>query len=263
MSYPTHLWHVWPRLAGRLARTRRLALFSDFDGTLAPIVPHPWQARLPADTQDALAQLARSPRITLGIVSGRQLAKLRRLVGLGRIYYVGTHGLEWAPPGGRLHTSPVRVRPLIRKIAHELRQGLHGVPHVWVERKSAAVAVHYRNASARHARRAVAKVVQAAQRYASELQLLEGKKVVELLPGGAVSKGAAVEMLLDRWRGPRRSGLAVYLGDDATDETVFARLRTDDLGIFVGTTRQTCARFFLRSPAQVREFLERLRQIVL
>ncbi len=260
LSYPIHIWQAWPQLARRLGRAPRLALFSDFDGTLAPIVPHPWQARLPGATRAALALLARAPRVSLGVVSGRQLSDLRRLVGLKNVCYIGSHGLQWVLPGQRPHLEATPAqRSRIRKIGAELQRRLRALPGIWVERKVVSVAVHYRTASPWQARRAVAQVARLARHQAPHVKLLKGKKIVELLPAGAASKARAVRALLARQRSP----LVVYLGDDVTDENVFACLGKTGLGIFVGRPRASRARFRLSSPQQVCQFLERLCKIIL
>jgi trehalose-phosphatase len=106
-------------------------------------------------------------------------------------------------------------------------------------------------------------VRQLARQNAPRVKLLKGKKVVEILPAGAKSKGAAVKALLARLRPASQRPLAVYFGDDTTDESVFRSLRKNDLGILVGRPRRSHARFYLRSPEQVGKFLGRLCRILL
>lgn len=257
------LWSQWPKIRKLLARKNLILLF-DYDGTLAPIVAHPSQTRLPAPTRAALTKLASSVRVALGIVSGRELRQLKRLVRLKHICYVGSHGLEWALPGlgPRLRISPRRSRPL-RQITRELRYALRGLPNLWIERKIASVAVHYRGASFRHARSLRTQIASVARQYAAHFKLLEGKKVFEFLPTGKTNKGTAVQALVARLRAWGRFPVVVYLGDDATDESVFASLRQNDLGIFVGRPGRTRARFYLRSPSQVSKFLNELCKMTL
>lgn len=264
MNSPVHLWQAWPKLTRRLAAAKHIFLFSDFDGTLAPIVQHPRLARLSRARRNALRALSQSSRVTLGIVSGRGLAELRRLVGLEGLCYVGSHGLEWQLPQGRPGCQATAAeRRSIEEVAEKLRRGLAGIPGVVLEQKPVSLAVHYRNARVAAARRSLAQVAQVLRGYGAQLQVLRGKKVVELLPAGALSKGRAVQRLLVRLRPSRRRSLAIYMGDDMTDESVFAILRKSDVGIFVGRSRQTRARFYLNSPAQVSKFLDRLGQIFL
>ena len=255
------LWSQWPKIRKLLA-DKNLILLLDYDGTLVPIVAHPSQARLPSPTRAALTKLACSPRVALGIVSGRELRELKRLVRLNNICYVGSHGLEWALPGegSRLRATVGRSRPL-QKLTRHLRRILHGLPNVRIERKFLSVAVHYRGASLYHARAARMQVTQLARQYAAQFKLLEGKKVFEFLPAGSNSKGTAVQALVARLR-RRPFPVVVYFGDDSTDESVFACLSKNDFGIFVGRPHLSRARFNLRSPGEVCKFLQRVCKIV-
>jgi trehalose-phosphatase len=256
------LWSEWPKIRKRIAG-KNLILLCDYDGTLAPIVAHPSQARLPARTRAALARLAASPRVALGIVSGRDLRQLKKHVRLRNICYIGSHGLEWASPGlgFRSRTRTGRARAL-QRLATDLSGRLRGLPNIWIERKKASLAVHYRGASRRHARELHERLARASRQHAAAFRLLQGKKVFEFLPAGSITKGSAVQALVGRLRVRRRFPLVVYLGDDTTDEHVFARLRPPDLGIFVGRPKPTRARFYLRSPGQVGRFLEQICRMV-
>lgn len=262
MRRPRPLGAAWPEVARRLASAPQVALFSDFDGTLAPIVRHPGRARLPAATRMALRRLARHGRLVLVMVSGRSLADLRRRVGLKGIYYVGTHGVEWADCKGRRHLETSAASAAVaQKVSRALAARLHDLPGIYVERKTVSVAVHYRNAAKSTAAQARRIVRAAARRSHGRLRVLEGRKVIELLPPGQASKGRAVLALAERLRNTRRP-LVIYLGDDVTDESVFRRLRAGDIGIHVGGNTASRARFRLRSPAAVKKFLQRLGRVV-
>jgi trehalose-phosphatase len=67
-------------------------------------------------------------------------------------------------------------------------------------------------------------------------------------------KGAAAEEFLAQWETP---ALPIYMGDDTTDESAFAALRAG-ITVRVGVTRRTRARFRLRDPREVWDFLRRL-----
>jgi alpha,alpha-trehalase len=251
MSAPRHLLAAWPAFQSAVRR-RGLALFSDFDGTLARIRRHPGQVRLAGRLRRLLAEIAGQGAL-VGIVSGRRLADVRARVGLGGIWYAGVHGYHLRAPGGRRYAlAERRTRARLARAARRLARELGGVPGVAVEPKGATVAVHYRGASPRAAARARAAVdrVRAAQ---PQLHLLAGKKVWEFFPDARTDKWSAVQFILRRERAARRA--VVYLGDDTTDERVFARLA--GWSVAVGRRRRTAARVFLRSPAEVRQFLER------
>jgi trehalose 6-phosphate phosphatase len=256
------LGRAWPELRRRLAGARRLAVACDFDGTLAPLVSHPKRARLPRRKQAVLERLRKLPRVSVGIASGRSLADLRRRVGLRGLHYIGSHGLEWCAPGGKLRTTVnARARARIQQLADELERRVRGTPGLYLERKSVSVTLHYRNAPPRGvegARRVAAQTLRAS---GNSVRLLAGKKVLEFLPPGRADKGRAVLELARRLRlDARRGDVIVYLGDDVTDESVFRRLRRGDVGLHVGRGPSR-ARYRLASPAGVQQFLERLAEV--
>jgi len=78
------------------AEPRRAAILLDVDGTLAPIVEQPEDARVPEETRHELARLA-SRYALVACVSGRASADAERLVSVPGVAVVGEHGLELAP----------------------------------------------------------------------------------------------------------------------------------------------------------------------
>ena len=84
----------------------------------------------------------------------------------------------------------------------------------------------------------------------------------EFLSAGKTSKGTAVQALVARLSARRRMPVVVYFGRDATDESVFASLGKNHLGVFAGRPRRNRARLLARSPKQVRRFLEQIGRIV-
>ena len=68
----------WARVAAQIRSSRRIDVFLDFDGTLVNIAPLPDQVRLAPATRRALRRLARHPRVTLVVISGRRRSELRR-----------------------------------------------------------------------------------------------------------------------------------------------------------------------------------------
>src|SRR5207237_10096488 len=107
----------------------RAAIFLDIDGTLAPIVPRPEDARVPTETRAELRRL--NGRYGLvACISGRAGADARRIVGVPELVYVGNHGLELDPEAARWSA--------------ELHSLLNGIEWPEIEDKSLTAALHYR-----------------------------------------------------------------------------------------------------------------------
>jgi trehalose 6-phosphate phosphatase len=205
------------------ATTARLLVTSDFDGTLAPIVNNPADARpLPAAAA-ALNALADLPDTDVALISGRELAVLRELSGApATIHLVGSHGAEFDTG----FSQPVD-RDLLARIVAELREIAAGRPGVTVETKPASAALHVRNASAADGEAALTAARTAAESW--DAHATAGKAVLEFAVL-QTDKGEAVDTLRDRCA----ATAVVFLGDDVTDEKAFRRMRTDDVGVKVG-----------------------------
>lgn len=196
------------------------ALLSDLDGTLAPIAPRPEVAVVLPGVRRALRRLV--PRLALvAVVSGRGAVDARRLLRVGGVVYVGTHGLE-AVVGRRrwVHPEAARYRPVLEVVLQALAERLAGAP-VRFEAKGLGASVHYRGAPDPAAVRAAILGTLRDLPAARRLVVTEGRQVVELRPPVAASKGTAVACLL------RRSAVraALFLGDDRTDLDAMRALR--------------------------------------
>jgi trehalose 6-phosphate phosphatase len=225
----------------RFAR-RRLLIGLDYDGTLAPIVADPARAAMRARTRRTLRALA--ARYPCVVISGRSRRELlQRLQGLGLRQLIGNHGGEPSP-----RSKALRARVGRWRVA--LARRLRGLPGVTIENKGLSLAVHYRGSPAPE--RARAEIRDAASRLA-HARSVGGKCVVNLVPREAPHKGTALEA--ERLR--LGCDAAVYVGDDVTDEDVFALpSRGRRLDVRVGRSAGSRARYYLRDQAQVDELLE-------
>lgn len=239
---------LWERL-----RARPLLVGLDYDGTLSLIVERPEDAHLAPGMRAALERVA--ARHPLAVVSGRDLADLRRRVGVEGAFYAGSHGFEIAtPPGAPAAPSPgAPFLPALDAAEAALRRALAAIPGTQVERKRYAIAAHYRRAGAEQ-EPAVRTAVEAARQ--PGLRLGAGKMVFELRPDVDWHKGAAFRWLRDA---VARDALPMFVGDDVTDEDAFRLLRDEGVGVLVASVeRPTAARWRLADLAAVRLFLERL-----
>src|SRR3954451_18306604 len=130
----------------QIARTPRLLVACDYDGTLAPIVENPEQARPMTESVGALRSLAALHETTTAVISGRApraLASLSRLP--AEVHLVGSHGSEFDI--GFVHALDPQARDLHRRLDSELEQLTDGAEGVQLEVKPASIAVHVRRAT--------------------------------------------------------------------------------------------------------------------
>ncbi len=228
-------------LLAQLAWSRVLLAF-DFDGTLAPIVADRDQAGM-RDRTKALFSSACALYPT-AVISGRgQRDVTARLGGGGARYVVGNHGIEPGPNIAAFERDIGIVRPV-------LARSLSGVQGVDVEDKRYTLTVHYRHARRkREARVAIARAVAALPR---PMRVISGKLVANIVPVGARDKGDILLELRDR----EAADVALYVGDDVTDEDVFTIDQPGRLvSIRVGKTTRSAARFYLRDQREIDRLL--------
>lgn len=243
-------------LAGELDG-RKPAIFLDFDGVLAPIVAHASDAQPAPGATEAVAALA--SRFPVAVVSGRDRADIESLLVVEGVYYAGSHGFDISGPDGFREVKGERFRPDLHRAAAQMRDEVDHLAGVWVEEKRFAVAIHYREG----AEEVAAEVQDAADRVASdfdELRISGGKKIVEIRPDIDWNKGRAVSWLIEVLDVGGAAWRPLYIGDDETDEDVFAAFADGSgVGIVVGTDhRPTLAEYSLRDVGEVVRFLEAL-----
>jgi trehalose 6-phosphate phosphatase len=215
----------------------------DYDGTLAPIVENPRRARMRPSTRALLRQVAE--RYPCVVISGRSQREVLGLLGeIPVLAVAGNHGLE--PWQGE---SP--YEDVVAGWKPHLQEALGGMAGVKIEDKRFSLAIHYRAARAK--KKALAAIHSACEALA-EVRQVGGKQVVNLIPQGAPNKGTALERLRKRLH----CDTAIYLGDDVTDEDVFALHGPGLLGVRVGAHRTSQAGYYLRDQRQVDAFLRAL-----
>jgi trehalose 6-phosphate phosphatase len=256
--------HASTRLpAWRAARADRgrLLVALDFDGTLAPIVPHPEDAALDPAVRDALARLAARPDTDVALVSGRALTDLRSRVRLADAFYAGNHGLEIAGPGvDRVHDGAAAARPRLARGLTALEPRLRDLAGVHIEDKGLSASIHFRRADPA-VEPELERLIDEAIRDEPSIRVTRGKKVIELRPAVAWHKGAALAFLIRTLEGGPEGGVpALFIGDDVTDEDAFRVLRALRGGVVVGDPPplETAAAAFLRNVAEVAWLLDAL-----
>ncbi|HDT14042.1 MAG TPA: trehalose-phosphatase [Candidatus Aminicenantes bacterium] len=244
------LEEIRSRLAGR-----RPALFLDYDGTLTPIVRRPDLAVLSEDMRRTVRTVAR--KIFVAVISGRDLADVKRLVGIPSLAYAGSHGFDIAAPGqeGLTNQKGEEFRPELEKASREIEARIGAVKGAHIERKKFSFAVHVREVDPA-GKPAVEKAVDETVSGYPGLRKSRGKEIFEVQPDLDWDKGRALLWLLEAFGLDKHDVLPFYLGDDVTDEDAFEVLADRGVGIVVGgDDRPTAARFRLDDPDQVRRFL--------
>jgi len=239
-------------------------VFLDFDGTLVEIAPTPTDVLLSEPRKRWLKDFLSCPQCSIGVVSGRPVDELKRLIGLEQIFYVGCHGLEWAAPDGNFHMSwPDRVVvDALSSLRDEMCRVMAHSDGIILEDKGVALALHYRRAERDTALAAREEFVRAVHRYQQQgikLELLVGKEVIEAKPTGT-TKGDAITQILARYVS---TALPIYIGDDLTDETAFDAIAEIGIAILVAEMpRETAAARILKNPTEVYVFLRCLTRMM-
>lgn len=248
------------RLAGRLP-----AVFLDYDGTLTPIVDRPQDAVISESMREAVRALAK--RCTVCVVSGRDRAVVQELMGVDDLVVAGSHGFDiWSPDAGTLeHEASSGFDALLERVRNRVQDEAGGIEGALIEPKKASVAVHYRLVSDSKRPRIKALVDRVLAEHPDELKVTPGKMVYEIQPKLDWDKGKAVLHLLEALDLDREEIVALYLGDDITDEHAFEALKGTGIGVFVGNpddpevaSRRTAADFVLTSVQEVERFLRTL-----
>ncbi|MGH7935000.1 MAG: trehalose-phosphatase [Candidatus Binataceae bacterium] len=247
------------RLITSLLDGGQILLCLDYDGTIAEISSDPAQAWPFPGVGETLQALAGArERVLVAIVSGRDLATMKRLLGAASagLILVGTHGLELSYDGttrelahGVAECEPELVQ-FRAWLAANLPRGMGFV----IEDKGIAIALHYRNAPV-----AVGEAVRHGfedflSQQTPRLAVRHGKMVVEAIPSIA-GKGHVVLELMRR-AGP--SFTPVYFGDDLTDEDAFAAIDGRGITVLVGDASKSGARYRVDSPCVVAGLLREM-----
>lgn len=229
---------------------RPLVLLFDYDGTLTPIVRHPSLALLSPAAREVLARLTALPAVTGAVLSGRALDEVKSRVGFDRFYYAGSGGLEIdLIDERRVYPGADTFGQTLTAVHERLLDAFQRYPGTWVERKPAALAVHYRGLlplSAACFRLEVG----------NQLATVPGvrfrvvSEAIEVTPAGGWDKGTAVTAVLDRVRATHPDPLPVYFGDSANDtEGMAATAAAGGLVIGVGDETPDGAGHLVPHPA--------------
>lgn len=226
----------------------------DIDGTLAPIVERPRDARVPDEVQRGLRRLA--ALAPLAIITGRAVSDARAMLRFSPRYLIGNHGAEGVPGYEQASAAFMRVcRGWLDTLAADADpwRELGGVA---LEDKTCSLAFHFRHA--RDGRLAHRLLLERVRKLDPAPALFDGKHVLNLLPPGAPDKGVALRAVLEH----SRCGHALYIGDDVSDEAAFRLCSPAVLTVRVEHGNGSAAELYLQSQAEIPVLLRTVEQIL-
>ncbi|KAF5286476.1 hypothetical protein FQR65_LT12559 [Abscondita terminalis] len=202
-----------------------VVLLLDYDGTLAPIMPHPDLSVIPKETKALLRRLCATPQCYVAVISGRGVDNVMEMVGVEEITYAGNHGLEILFPDGSKFAYPIpegvceRLEKLDRTLQHLCKDG------AWIENKGTSLTFHYRDGPLDFRKgfesKAKALIEEAGFKPEHAHLAVEAKPVVQW------NKGRAALYILEKVYGTNWADKinVIYAGDDVTDEDALSILR--------------------------------------
>jgi len=230
------------------------AILLDVDGTLLDLMPTPREVWVPPGLAETLNRLLVRTNGALAMVSGRSLNDIDLIFAPDQFPAVGGHGAEM-----RLEPDIESVAAHAPPLDKELKRRLAAIaklsPGILLEDKGYSLALHYRLAP--HAEKAIYAAVSLirADLPNAPIEVLPGKCVCEIKHSG-FTKATGVRELMTRE--PFKGRRPLFIGDDVTDETVFAIMPDyDGLAFSVGRRAKGVAGHF-DAPSDVREFLTHL-----
>lgn len=232
----------------------------DYDGTLAPFQIDPAKAVPYPGVVPLLDAVMAGDTTRLVIVSGRLAKEIVPLLGLKRQPELwGSHGWERLRESGAYDASVMNPRALeLLAAADESITAAVEALGARIERKPACVAIHWRGLSRSRVGSISAKVASACEQFigGGDVAWHEFDGGIELRAAGQ-DKGDVVRSLAVE-AGP--DAALAYLGDDRTDEAAFAAMPDHGATVLVRPHyRLTTARYWIRPPGGLRDFLARWR----
>lgn len=238
----------------RFRSAHRKLILLDYDGTLVPFAPAPHLAVPDRNLLDTVCALAAHPESLPYLISGRDRQMLDSWFRDVPIGVIAEHGAWMRTAGGDWGL----IKPLAFEWKDQLRPLLQfyvdRVPGSLLEEKEYSLAWHYRRADPELGASAAKELTDDMVNYTAnfDVQVLEGKKVVELRNSG-INKGIAALHCVAL----HAPDLVVAAGDDQTDEDLFRTLPEQSLTIRVGTIHSHAA-YHVTDHREMRAFLREL-----
>lgn len=242
------------QISSAFSMTSRRLLLLDYDGVLAPIVERPEDAKPTDAVRQILQKLASLHGVVVVVISGRPREILDQWLGDLPVQFVAEHGVWQRNEAGVWSLNTLIDEHQREAALSVLEQLARQYPGTFVEAKRVGAALHYRQADVFN-EESVKHWIQDNRDWLARnnLTVIDGKKVMELLPRG-VDKGTAAQVWLDK----QSWDFVLSVGDDTTDEAMFAVMPDGAFSIHVGNRAATKARLSIPTQADFQQLLGEL-----
>src|SRR3984885_4983543 len=199
-------------------RIGECAVLLDIDGTLLDLAPTPREVWVPPGLSKTLSQLHEKTSGALALVSGRSLNDIDLIFAPEQFPAVGGHGAEMRVSIDS-ESVAVHAPPMDKELKRRLAAIAQLSPGILLEEKGYSPALHYRLAP--HAEKAIYEAVSLirADLPNAPIEVLPGKCVCEIKHSGFNKATGVVELMTHE---PFKGRRPIFIGDDVTDESVFA-----------------------------------------
>lgn len=228
--------------------------FIDYDGTLVAFFKEVDQAKPSVELLDLLRELQADPKNKVVIISGRKQETLAAWFATVPLTLIGEHGAWSNFPDGIWHSKSGLSDVWKEACKLIMQRYVARTPGAFIEEKSYSMVFHYRKVQKGLGRFRALELIDQLRYLSSEygLQLLDGDDVIEL-KNAEVNKGRAALSYLENFN----PDFIFAIGDDATDEDMFAMLPEKAITVKVGN-KDTQASYFVEQQIEVFPLLKRL-----
>jgi len=253
------------RMVHEFKTAKHRLIITDYDGTLVPFEKRPMDAKPSQELLETLRSLSAIPDTRVIVLSGRERETLQQWLGNTNATLVSEHGgwmknpddAEWTPLAGATNDVWKKdVRPMMELFVNR-------IPESFIEEKTFSLVWHYRNAEQESAEAAARELLDTMTNFTTNLNIyvVPGDKVVEVRTLG-INKGNFYSTQLAKTNGNAKlaetnSDFVLALGDDWTDEDLFAVLQPNAYSIKVGL-KMSKARFNVKSHHEVKALFQQL-----
>lgn len=240
----------------KLSKASQRALLLDYDGTLAPFQIEPNKAYPYSGVTKILNRILQSGKTRLVIITGRWIKDLLPLLQLEEQPEIwGSHGMERLKRDGSYAIATMDENALKGLVAADEWIEAMGFSNR-CEKKPGCIAIHWRGLSKDEIFSIKEEVepnwTLIAKSWGLKLGEFDGGLEIRV-PG--LNKGDALKTILQEME---KDYVAVYLGDDLTDEDAFNAIKSKGIGVLVRKDfRPTAADLWIKPPEELIDFLSK------